>query len=520
EFQTSKIRSQHNLLNQRETAIGQLRGYNEGYLPYSAVFDVETTAKFFALTDVWGANHALQWHNLRYYYNPITAKLEPIAFDTQPLGDGSWVEMVLLEGLRQTIESNEPALQNAYVKALEKYTSPVYLEQLKRTYESSRLSYQDALSPEYENAVDENGNSALEPPWGTLSLRQQALREVLRPLQMTYAHISISPSETPVLHIGNFLDFPVEITELQVGENSFPIKPEWVRDAETGDKKIYFFDNDHNTLVLKPLDTQSTHISYLSLTIPDDTIYFTATEPISISFSTRIWGLSTSQQQPVLSHYPDTLTNGVMPDIPTVTQALGEHSFLELADEPSMLRVKPGTWHVQQDLVLPEDFGLEVTAGTTLAFAQHTILLSQGPLLITGTPMNPVTLTAAERTWSGIVVMKAMKESHWSNVWIQSTETIERNGWMLTGGVTFYRSPVHISDSVFQASKGEDALNIIRSQFTIEGTTFTGADSDAFDGDFVQGVIRNCRFNDIAGDAIDVSGSDLVVEDVMMDDIG
>ena len=34
-----------------------------------------------AVEDVFAASHGVIWHNLRYYVNPITAKLEPITFD-------------------------------------------------------------------------------------------------------------------------------------------------------------------------------------------------------------------------------------------------------------------------------------------------------------------------------------------------------------------------------------------------------------------------------------------------------
>ena len=44
------------------------------------MFDVVLMGRFLALVDVWGGGHALS-HNTRFYYNPITARLEPVGFD-------------------------------------------------------------------------------------------------------------------------------------------------------------------------------------------------------------------------------------------------------------------------------------------------------------------------------------------------------------------------------------------------------------------------------------------------------
>ena len=48
----------------------------------------------------------------------------------------------------------------------------------------------------------------------------------------------------------------------------------------------------------------------------------------------------------------------------------------------------------------------------------------------------------------------------------------------------------------------------------IEDTT-----SDAFDADFATGIVKNCSFTQVAGDAIDTSGSQIQVIDTTIQDI-
>ena len=45
------------------------------------MFDVERLGWHIAVAQLWAARHDLSWYNQRFSYNPITARLEPVAFD-------------------------------------------------------------------------------------------------------------------------------------------------------------------------------------------------------------------------------------------------------------------------------------------------------------------------------------------------------------------------------------------------------------------------------------------------------
>ena len=115
----------------------------------------------------------------------------------------------------------------------------------------------------------------------------------------------------------------------------------------------------------------------------------------------------------------------------------------------------------------------------------------------------------------GIVVLNSERPSEWSYVTVRDTKNIKRPGWNLTGGVTFYKSEVHLKNCVFENSHGEDALNIVNSKFHIIDTDFVSTISDAFDSDFSVGEVEGGVFRDIGkaggGDAIDISGSKVSV---------
>ncbi len=511
EFESSKVAATPALAAQRDAAVGKLRAWQNGELTAAEVFDVEMLAKFFALSDVWGAEHALYWHNLRFYYNPVTTRLEPIAFDTQALGAGSFVDPAELRGLREVLAYDDAHFYQVYAQYLWQYSQPDYLATLRARSEGDFELLRAALDPEFGAQQDVGGQSVLTPPWEALAVRQTSLRELLSPLQATYAYV---PAETPDgalwIDAGNLLDFPVELVGVQAGETWLPASRAWASDVD--------WLSGVNALVLPPLPRDASFMPYHRLTVPL-TVTDARTLP-DLSLVTRVWGLTQTITRPILIDYPPA-ADGAMLDAPALAEALAQHSYLAvMPGEDRMLTVAPGTWTISGSLVLPEDYGLRLEAGATLRFAPETFLLARGPLVFEGTGDAPVTLQPTGETWWGVVVLEAGAPSFWRYTTIEDTQAITLPGWTLTGGITFYRSPIRLDHSHLLGAQAEDGINVIRARFEFVDSEFAYTASDAFDADFAQGSIERCIFHDTGADAIDVSGSEVQVRDVVLRDLG
>ena len=83
-FQTEDIKSDDRLKIQYIKAAKLLSEFRTGNKSASEVFDTDRLSKFFALSDILGAEHGTRWHNTRFYFNPFTNLLEPISFDGNP----------------------------------------------------------------------------------------------------------------------------------------------------------------------------------------------------------------------------------------------------------------------------------------------------------------------------------------------------------------------------------------------------------------------------------------------------
>ena len=152
---------------------------------------------------------------------------------------------------------------------------------------------------------------------------------------------------------------------------------------------------------------------------------------------------------------------------------------------------------------------LQIPAGTVLRFDPGAVILTHGPINLLGSENNPVLLTAknSNNGWGGVVVIKSPAESLWKYAKIENTFGISRKGWILTGGITFFESDIKLDHAIIGNNHTEDAINVVHGKFTFIDSRFENTYADAFDSDFSTGDVSRCTFENIQGDAVDISGT-------------
>ena len=141
-FSQSRVREDSTLLKQFLTAKTLMQGYLDDSLIISEVFDVDRMAKYNAICNLLGANHALIFHNLRFYYNPVNSRLEPIGFD-----GNAFMEDAYFSTYKNAMKDS--MYIRKYVEALDEVTQDAYIESLlnwpglKETVKLMEQSYGD-----------------------------------------------------------------------------------------------------------------------------------------------------------------------------------------------------------------------------------------------------------------------------------------------------------------------------------------------------------------------------------------
>lgn len=210
----------------------------------------------------------------------------------------------------------------------------------------------------------------------------------------------------------------------------------------------------------------------------------------------------------------------LIPDVKSpFIENISEESKAFLKLENDRYYFSPGTWNINEALVL--DKPVIIPPGTKLLFSNETYLMIHGSLQANGTIELPIEFSpqTTNTNWGGIYVRLAKEKSTLNNVSFTATNEFQAGILKLTGGVTFYKSDVSITNSTFQNNNSEDALNIIESDFLISNSNFHDSPSDALDSDFSTGLVVGSNFSDIAGDALDYSGSTVIMRDLFIKNI-
>ncbi len=497
-------------------------------------FDFDSVSRMHALLALFRCKHGMGWKDRHFYFNPITDRLEPILCDTlagTPIAERDPVTMYTHTN---QVFLRDDAYYNELFLSLAEVASPAFLTGMFDELEEDLRLYGSVMRAE---GMDHPGTD-VDGIKSQLFDQQIYLRDLLRPNDPVNFDCRLlseggpggelavevwATTRVPVVLRGFYFENGRFVAARRVvdGETSgnlggVPSDPDAVVLPNDSRRVLFRFPADWRLATL--LDVQAIKSAITSATEKDES------EKVRITAEYRLLtdDILSTEELSIRRFGSSWAEEGGRPAPPSLEEALAAHEFLTFDLETRELVVTPGEWNVIADLVVPVGHPLRVGPGTTLRFGGGAALISTEPLSMTGSESAPIVLEPAigVGTWSGVTVLEADGKSVWRNVHVKRTDAILRGGWMMTGGVTFYRCPVELYDCRFEDAAGEDALNIYGTEFIMDGVVVDTCASDAFDGDFVTGVVRNSTFINSVEDAVDVSGSDIDVEDCRFVDIG
>ncbi len=505
-YQTDRVFGDRSLFAQHSEAVRLLESFRRGELPTSKVFDVPKLARFYAVSDLIGAQHSTNWTNMRFYHNPITSKLEPIGFD----GDAGKRIWALSSDLSPVVDPlfletifNDVTFYEAYVTTLERVSRRAYVDSLFDEVGDeleSNLLLLNREFPEFEfsrKVIYDN---------------QSLISKKLQPTAGLNAYFGGVSGGQIHVEVGNIQPLPIELLSLSLKDSLlfWPTTRTIVPERPV-------------TYVDPPLDCRITsrkRVDYQSVTFLTPEILHWTDQTISdLKVRYRLLGTERTLESPV---HPWSVLGGRSGagQLFSMESNLDDFEFLIKRDSESRVDVLPGTWNVDSTIVIPKGYRLKVGEGTRLNLSRSAIILSYSPLEFVGTEEQPIVIHSTDSTGQGIVVIGAQDVSVLTHVHFGNLSSPVRGGWTLTGAVTFYESPVMMNSTRFVGNRSEDALNIIRSEFSIDEAQFSQSHSDAVDIDFGKGRITSSLFLGSTNDAIDVSGSTVEIENVTIDGAG
>lgn len=500
-----KILEDPSLNIQFNTAKNLLESFRKRELKTSEVFDTDKLAKYFAVNTLVGSAHASRWNNIRFYYNPVTSKLEPIGYDAEGVdsaGDilkeyspdcvyhkGSFDCMDEFGGFEELIFRDADFFKK-YITELERVSNEKYLDEFfdelgEEIIKKKNIIYKD--TPSYHFSKDKFYNN------------QKIIKSQLNPSKSLNAYFEkdLSTQDKIVLSVSNINSFPIEIKNIVYEDSALNLIGEGIiiQPSLEGDLEYHRieFDNPSNFILNNEI------ISNFKLNY-------------------KILGTERILENPISSWSyieEDFIEEDFIRQEVNVSQEM-----LIVDDINKVISFKQGDWILKEDLVIPEGYSFYILEGTNIDLLEESSILSYSDVQVRGSLENPIKLFSSDETGQGFIVLNANDESNLENVIISDMNAPIKPGWELTGAVTFYESPFTLTNVIIRDMKSEDSLNAINSKYKIEGVVFENCFSDCFDDDFSGGMIKSSSFLNCGNDCLDVSGAKTEVKEVLMKNIG
>ncbi|MBQ4849907.1 CotH kinase family protein [Pseudoalteromonas sp. MMG012] len=500
-IQRNTVLKNASLSKQRQIALALLSDFLDGRRTASDVFDVKRLGQYLATVDVWGAWHALTWNNWRWYYNPHTAKLEPIQSDVavtpaehhwlmQPPSNDFLISKQMLA---------DPRVKHAYNQAL---------QTLKQQFSRGELLAK--LSQRQQHFMQRIHTSA--PLVNTFNLA--LLEKQLHCIENGYLDEpcqNIQPMDS-ALH--------QHMTSM-VAQRSWDLVSGFTKSS--GISEVTIRNPDSQSLEIKGISG----VNKFDLQFPLENInaqlpvMLTAGSELTFSLPQELTQVEVTAGLSGKKKARFTFIENIQPlsFIPRPTQHLNlkKYPFIEVAE--GHWKIKTGHWTIDDYIVSTDDIDLVIDAGTHLTFTEGSGLMIFGGVMLKGELEAPIVITRAENAsyWAGISVFNKNSRlgSSITHTQLSHASSPKLGLWQPRGSAYFIGGKVNIDGLKISDNYSEDALNIINGDVTISRLSIRNALSDAFDCDFCTGSVSNSAFNDVGarsgGDGIDVSGSNLKI---------
>jgi hypothetical protein len=520
-------------------------------LPY--YIDMEKFYKWNAIAWMFGSRHAAGIDNLRWYYDTTTGLFEPLLYDvgSRPVGEANtdeWAVVVfddyyspIIQGIMAVPEFRRGRNQVLWQMLNDDEFDPIpisrqvfadikpYLmrgvrsrlggeleenhEKRIRNLKRSRTYLRDSLA--YASVY---AYSRLELGDDTPVLSVQVVPDTHNTIALDAIALSFAPAVQVVSEIG-------AVTLTDDSGHSVPLTGARVS-GESQNLNIQFEDlflsarhgPDGHTLIPTSwrLDIELPGVQAEDWKTPESLISLT------YDFYNSVNGESIS---PEFTHHPKPALgfHSALVSAPFQSvEAFIQKSGLPFVVEGSSLVLDRGTYELHENLIVPVDYGLVLRAGVTLKLAANTSILSYRALHVQGTPDEPVIIQPliASLPWGAMAIVNAAEESVIEYLHIGGGSDAWINGIFASGQLAFHHSDVRIMGSLIQNAQGDDALNVKKAHASVDNTKFENNTSDAFDSDWVDGIIINSVFQNNGGDGLDTSGSNITVTHSLFSGMG
>jgi hypothetical protein len=467
------------------------------------VFDLPKMAKFFAINDLMnGGIHGMDFGNTRFYFNPVTNLIEPIGreWDMSMYKYKSYLQNNIALSIDHLKKFNYYPYYRKFFA--DKNFMELYLHELGVM---SKKSFLDDFFEEIAEDMEEltsviyRDNPFYVFPKEFFYNNQIFIRNKIYPKQALVSYYNETSDNHLQVSIRNLQGLPVLIRSLILND-SITISP-----AEE--------------IILPSKPNSGLDHQQIEFPIPKGyAIDVTETDKLEIEYN--ILGLDLIYNNEIFP-WPYAEVKSFSKNFTRKKTNIYKAHFLDINESEKTITFKSGIHGIKEDLIIPGGYKVIAKDNCGIDLLNSTTIISYSPIFFYGSQKSPINIISTDTTGKGLLILNTKERSVLDNVHFNNLSNPSSFGWKLTGAVTFYEADISITNCLFSDNRqGDDYLNIIRSSYLIDNCIFRNVNADAFDSDFGLGMVVNTTFENCNNDAIDISGTNLEVKRVLMDNIG
>ncbi len=428
-----------------EEAVSLMEAFRRGHIPAAQVFDADRIGARHAILDLVGGHHSLDWSDVKFYYDPVLRRIEPVAYESF-----SAYPIRSLAGSHRYVGYTDPGmdLHDAYFNDPDIFRA--YVRHLERV---SRKSYLDSAFAVLAPALD--SASAIvyqEFPYKELDRsiyyhNQRVIRKLLEVPKGFHAYAHEQRNDTLAVTAIPIEGFPIEVHGLVANDGSLipPIGAAIIPVRRTGYPGVPMAIRFHVPDSLSTPRARDRQIAY------------------------SVLGSSVRRQLEVFVHrFSDGVTSvarseASAPDMRT-------WPFVAVEEEARIVHLRPGRWTLDQDLVIPAGYRVKGTTPLRFDLVKGARIISRSPVELIGFPDNPVVLSSSDRSGGGVLVYEASGLSKWEHVRSEGFGRSEVQG----ASIIFQDSDLELMNCMLGEDRARDLLHIIRGSTLLSGGMLVG----------------------------------------------
>lgn len=407
--------------------------YKYNLQPPKAIFDLDALAKFYAISDVMNAYQSIKWHNQRFYCNPVTSKLEPVAisgvdWELKPYRNRTFIGEWLYSDMSSDAQLymhlfSDADFMERYAYYLRRYSDKEFLSSFLLDIERELLNRQQFLRKEYTDY-------AFDP--AVIYKKAQQIQQQITPIPdiSVQAKIEKRSGSRIEVKVANFHSLPVRV----VGFGSAAQLTDTVAQAAL--------------LACHYAGLPPVYATYSAARSATHLYYKVAGDEALQRTELSLWNA---------------------PEMGVPAQYVFEQAQIRtnpLYDvRGSLILFKAGKYNVNASIIIPAGFEVNIPAGTELNFRNSAKFISQSPVHTFGTPAQPVIFDSPK----GILLLNTGIPSEWQHTLVRKAQNLDYDEWWLPGAMTVYNAPLYLEQCTFAECKAPEALSVYHTKVHTSG---------------------------------------------------